>query len=135
MTPLREAVVSLKIDSNLPVLSHRERNELVSKDRLQSDSCAEKLKALGEPLRLRIVDALRSGPLSVGEIAKALDEGIVTVSHHLNLLFHAEIVEREKQGRYVVYRLREGLLVTRSSRGDDKEHIDLGCCRLEVPID
>ena len=106
----------------------------MSKDRLQSDTCAEKLKALSEPLRLRIVDSLRSGPQSVGEIAKALGEEIVIVSHHLNILFHAEIVEREKQGRYVVYRLRDGLLVTRASR-HGKDHIDLGCCRLEVPGD
>jgi DNA-binding transcriptional ArsR family regulator len=106
----------------------------LSKDRLQSDACAEKLKALSEPLRLRIVDSLRSGPQSVGEIAAALNEEIVIVSHHLNILFHAEIVEREKQGRYVVYRLREGVLVTRASR-QGKDHLDLGCCRLEVPND
>jgi len=106
----------------------------VNKDRLQSNECAEKLKALGEPIRLRIVDSLRERPRSVGEIAKAVGEEIVTVSHHLGILYHADIVDREKQGRFVVYRLRQGLLVTRSSR-HGKEHIDLGCCRLEVPTE
>lgn len=61
-------------------------------------------------------------------------EEIVIVLHDLNILFHAEIVEREKCGRYVVYRLRDGLLVTRSSPYG-KDHIDLGCCRLEAPTD
>jgi DNA-binding transcriptional ArsR family regulator len=106
----------------------------LSKDGLQSDACAEKLKALSEPLRLRIVDALRSGARSVSEIAKELNEEVVIVSHHLNILFHAEIVDREKQGRFVMYSLRDGVLIARESRSG-KDHLDLGCCRLEVPND
>lgn len=131
---LRDGENSPKINAELPIITSPVRPTLVPKDRLQSDTCAEKLKALGEPLRLRIVDALRNGPLTVGEIAKTLDEEIVIVSHHLNILYHAELVAREKRGRYVVYRLRDGLLVSRASR-HGKEHFDLGCCRLEVPND
>ena len=104
----------------------------MSKDRLKSDQCAEKLKALSEPLRLRIVDLLREGARSVSDITKALNEEIVIVSHHLGILYNSGIVEREKQGRYVIYRLRKGLLVTRSSRSGTN-HFDLGYCRLEVP--
>jgi DNA-binding transcriptional ArsR family regulator len=110
---------------NLPV-------DAASQDRLQSSQCAEKFKALGEPLRLRIVDFLRDGARSVGEISEALGQEIVTVSHHLGILYQAEIVEREKQGRFVIYRLRDGLLVPRASKSD-KEHLDLGCCRVEMP--
>jgi DNA-binding transcriptional ArsR family regulator len=101
----------------------------VSDDRLQSNLCAEKLKALSEPLRLRIVDLLREGPKNVSELAEALDVEMVIVSHHLNILFHAGLAEREKQGRFVEYRLPEGLLVGRNK----KDHLDLGCCRLEFP--
>ena len=43
----------------------------MSEDRLQSIECAGKLKALGDPLRLRIVDHLRDGEQTVGEIAEA----------------------------------------------------------------
>ena len=46
----------------------------MSKDRLQSDLCAEKLKALGEPIRLRIIDLLRDGERTVSQIAEALEE-------------------------------------------------------------
>jgi DNA-binding transcriptional ArsR family regulator len=100
----------------------------VSDDRLQPTKCAEKLKALGEPMRLRIVDRLRSGPLNVGELAVALEAEVVTVSHHLGVLRTAGLVVREKQGRFAVYRLEEGLLDS-----DQQNKLDLGCCSLEMP--
>jgi DNA-binding transcriptional ArsR family regulator len=102
----------------------------VTDDRLQSERCAEKLKALGDPTRLKIIDVLRAGQMSVGEIAVAVDQEIVLVSHHLGVLHQAALVDRQKRGRYVYYRLKEGLLSTAESATD---HLDLGCCRLEVP--
>lgn len=99
-------------------------------DSLQSDHCAEKLRALSEPLRLRIVDALRAGPSNVGDLAERLGEEVVTVSHHLGILRNASLVQRERQGRYIVYSLDES--VFRPS-GRSRQHIDLGCCRLEIP--
>jgi DNA-binding transcriptional ArsR family regulator len=66
----------------------------------------------------------------VGEIAEALDHEMVVVSHHLGILFQAGILQREKRGRFVVYRLGKEILETRSRTGD---FLDLGCCRLEVP--
>jgi DNA-binding transcriptional ArsR family regulator len=103
----------------------------VSDDPLQSESCAEKLKALSEPLRLRIVDLLRGGPKNVGELADALGAEVVIVSHHLGILYHAGLLDREKQGRFVIYRLREGLLDRGPRKANDQ--LDLGCCRLEIP--
>jgi DNA-binding transcriptional ArsR family regulator len=103
----------------------------VSDDPLQSESCAEKLKALSEPLRLRIVDLLRGGPKNVGELADALGAEVVIVSHHLGILYHAGLLDREKQGRFVIYRLREGLLDRGPRQTNDQ--LDLGCCRLEIP--
>ena len=104
----------------------------MTQDRLQSDTCAQKLKALGEPLRLRIVDCLRAGPKTVGEICEAIDTEIVTVSHHLGVLRTAEIVERTKNGRFAVYNLREGILEL-ADNAKSKDFIDLGCCRIEIP--
>ncbi len=102
----------------------------MAEDRLQSKLCAEKLKALGEPMRIRIVDLLRDGERTVSEIADGLGEEMVNVSHHLGILFHAGLVEKDKQGRFVVYRLHPDVSVL--SRGG-KQHLDFGCCRLEVP--
>lgn len=97
-------------------------------DRLQSALCSEKLKALGEPTRLRIVDLLRDAPAHVGAIAEALSLPVVTTSHHLQVLAHAGLVDRTKVGRKVVYRLPDDLLPA-----DDAAHLDFGCCRLELP--
>jgi DNA-binding transcriptional ArsR family regulator len=104
----------------------------MAKDQLQPIHCAEQLKALGEPSRLRIVSALRSGPKSVSELAESLNIELVTVSHHLGILHSARLVQKKRKGRFIHYSLYEGVFQpTGSSRG--KEHIDLGCCRLEVP--
>ncbi|MFH5803671.1 ArsR/SmtB family transcription factor [Alienimonas sp. DA493] len=97
-------------------------------DRLQSEVCSEKLKALGEPTRLRIVDLLRDGPANVSEIAAALRLPVVTTSHHLQVLAHAALVDRKKAGRKVVYSLPADLLPAA-----DADHLNLGCCRLELP--
>ncbi len=102
----------------------------MTEDRLQSKLCAEKLKALGEPIRVRIVDLLRDGEKTVTEIAASLGEEIVNISHHLGILYHAGLVEKTKQGRFVLYRLHPD--VSAVSRGG-KQHLDFGCCRLEVP--
>ena len=101
-------------------------------DPLQSDHCAEKLRALGEPIRIKIIDSLRVCPMNVGELADCLELEVVTISHHLGVLRHAGLVKREKQGRFVVYSIHEGVFKrTKSAR--ITEHIDLGCCRLEIP--
>jgi DNA-binding transcriptional ArsR family regulator len=104
----------------------------VADDPLQSDTCAEKLRALGDPIRIKIIDSLRACPLNVSELADCLELEVVTVSHHLGVLRHAGLVDREKQGRFAVYSLREGVFEpTRAARVT--EHINLGCCRLEIP--
>ena len=100
-------------------------------DNFQSKTCADQLKALSEPIRLRIVDILRHGEMTVGDIAEFLETELVTVSHHLKILKHAGLIEVERDGRFMVYRLRKDLLqkVARNS----KEFLNLGCCRIEVP--
>jgi DNA-binding transcriptional ArsR family regulator len=106
----------------------------VAKDPLQPVHCAEQLKALSEPLRLRIVSALRSGPKSVTELAEGLGVEVVTVSHHLGILRNAHLVETERKGRFILYSLREDVFQPGESQRSN-EHLDLGCCRLEIPKD
>lgn len=101
------------------------------RDRFQANQCAEKLKALSEPIRLRIVDLLRDGSRTVGEIAELLDQELVNISHHLGILYHAGLVEREKQGRYMHYRLHAALVLDENN----SHQFNLGCCRLEIPED
>ena len=106
----------------------------VSKDPLQANHCAEQLKALSEPVRLRIVSALRGGPKSVSDLSDALKVELVTVSHHLQILRNARIVKTERKGRFILYSLHEDVFQADGS-GRAREHLDLGCCRLEIPKD
>lgn len=92
---------------------------------LEPERCAKTLRALADPERLRIIDCLRQGPRNVGDVAAALGSGMVNVSHHLGVLRHAGIVTDQKRGRHVVYRLHPEVF--------RDGHLDLGCCRLEIP--
>jgi ArsR family transcriptional regulator, nickel/cobalt-responsive transcriptional repressor len=98
---------------------------------MQPERCARMLRALADPERLRIITCLREGPRNVTELAGLLKSEIVNVSHHLGVLRHAGVVVDEKQGRFVVYRLHPD--VFRPAKDGPAEHLDLGCCRLEIP--
>jgi DNA-binding transcriptional ArsR family regulator len=100
------------------------------KDALSSKECAERLKALADADRLRIVQVLRGGPKNVGEIANELKAEIANVSHHLQILKRERLVETEKHGRFVVYRLHSDVFAATRSSADS---LDLGCCKLELP--
>jgi ArsR family transcriptional regulator len=62
-------------------------------------------KALGHPARLRIVEELRSGERCVCELVDVSEAGWSTVSRHLSVLKSAGVVEDEKRGLQVFYRL------------------------------
>ena len=97
---------------------------------LASKLCAERLKALGDEDRLRIVQALRSGQKHVSQLADELKEDIANVSHHLQILRRCGILQTERQGRFIVYSLHPDVFPTAKEKS---EHLDLGCCRLELP--
>ncbi len=67
-------------------------------------------KALGHPSRLLMVDALRSGEKCVCELQVLVGDDMSTVSRHLAVLREAGIVEREKKGVNIYYRLVLGCL-------------------------
>ena len=62
-------------------------------------------KALSHPVRRSIVAMLRKGPMTSGDIAAAFDMAWPTVTGHLNALKEAGLVETEKEGTTVRYRL------------------------------
>jgi len=65
-------------------------------------------EALGEPSRLKIVELLKTGPLSVGEIAEALDIRQPQASKHLRVLSASGIVAGEAVARRRIYHLEPG---------------------------
>jgi len=73
----------------------------------QYEARADILKALAHPARLLIVDELsKHGERCVCELTKLIGSDMSTVSRHLALLKGAGIVEDEKRGQMVFYRLR-----------------------------
>ena len=69
------------------------------------DQVANRFKALGEPARLRILDALRSGELTVGDLCEKTGLNQANLSKHLQLLHALEFVNRRKIGLFVYYSL------------------------------
>jgi DNA-binding transcriptional ArsR family regulator len=62
-------------------------------------------KALGHPVRRQIISMLQKGPLTSGEIAAAFDMAWPSVTGHLAALKEAELVDAERHGNSVRYRL------------------------------
>ena len=100
------------------------------KDPLSADKCSDVLKALADPHRLRLVQALRERDQSVSDLAALLDLEIGTVSHHLKVLRRQEIVTFQREGKVVIYSLSKEIFYSGRSRSD---RFDFGCCRLELP--
>lgn len=68
---------------------------------------AERFRVLSEPMRIRILDVLRAGEASVGELAEALGTSQQNVSKHVGVLVRAGMVEREKRGTAVACRVTD----------------------------
>jgi DNA-binding transcriptional ArsR family regulator len=68
---------------------------------------AELCKVLTDPKRLMLLDALRGGERSVGELALAIGVALPNASQHLALLRGAGLVEGRRSGTTVTYRLAE----------------------------
>ena len=62
---------------------------------------AERFRVIGEPMRIRLLDALRDGPLTINELTEALGASQQNVSKHVGVLAQAGIVGREKDGNRV----------------------------------
>jgi DNA-binding transcriptional ArsR family regulator len=90
--------------------------------------CATYLKALGDPIRLQIVRALQSGPMSVSDFTLLLELEMANVSHHLRVLFHADIVTTERDGKFIYYALNKEFLKSRSVA----KTLDFGCCKIDL---
>jgi DNA-binding transcriptional ArsR family regulator len=68
---------------------------------------ARRFRAMGEPMRVRVLDLLRDGELTVNELAERLGAGQQNVSKHLAVLADAGLVARRKDGTRVYYRVAD----------------------------
>ncbi len=68
-------------------------------------------KAAASPARLEVLDLLSQGPRTVEAIAAQIGQSVANTSHHLQVLRGTRLVEAEKAGTYVTYRLADPLVV------------------------
>lgn len=67
-------------------------------------------KALSDPTRRRVLQLLRGGPMSAGEISDRFDVSKPTMSAHFAVLKEADLVHAEKAGKSVIYHLKLSVL-------------------------
>ncbi|KKU51131.1 MAG: transcriptional regulator, ArsR family protein [Parcubacteria group bacterium GW2011_GWA2_47_10b] len=68
-----------------------------------SKQCHECFRVLADETRLRILRAIRTRPVNVGDITAAMHVTQPTVSYHLKMLDELGLITREKRGREVLY--------------------------------
>ncbi|EUB24873.1 DNA-binding helix-turn-helix protein [Streptococcus sp. AS20] len=73
-------------------------------------SFANTFKALSHPVRRAILDLLKMGSLSAGEIADQFELTGATISHHLNILKKADLILETRQKNYIYYELNTSVL-------------------------
>ena len=103
---------------------------------LETDLVAKYFRGLGDPIRLHILELLRSdGELSVGGLVERLALPQPQVSNHLACLRWCGFVEARREGRTVYNRIADPrveamLELAQSLLEDNAEHV-AACCRIE----
>ncbi|HVR45011.1 MAG TPA: metalloregulator ArsR/SmtB family transcription factor [Thermoanaerobaculia bacterium] len=92
-------------------------------------------KALAAPRRVEILDALAQGPRTVERLAAATGLSLANASQHLQVLRRARLVESEKRGLFVTYRLagdEVGALLVRLREAGEAQLAELRLAREEL---
>jgi DNA-binding transcriptional ArsR family regulator len=68
---------------------------------------AERFRVLSEPMRIRLLDALREAPATVQELQRATGASQQNVSKHLAMLLRGGLVSRSKEGNFARYEIAD----------------------------
>ena len=68
------------------------------------------MKALADPIRREILELLKKGRLSAGEISAHFDVTAAAVSRHLSVLREADLIRDAREGKYIYYELNVSVL-------------------------
>jgi DNA-binding transcriptional ArsR family regulator len=68
---------------------------------------AERFRVLGEPMRIRLLDALREAPATVQELQETTGASQQNVSKHLGVLLRSGLVSRNKEGNFSLYAIAD----------------------------
>ena len=83
------------------------------------------MKALSDPIRREILDLLRAGRLSAGEIAEKFPVTGAAISRHMSVLKEADLIRDAREGKFIFYELNtsvleEVMLWLAGLKGEDK---------------
>jgi DNA-binding transcriptional ArsR family regulator len=67
-------------------------------------------KALADPTRRQVLQLLQQRPMTAGELSEQFDVSKPTMSAHFTVLAHAQLIQAEKVGRSITYRIRMSVL-------------------------
>ena len=68
------------------------------------------LRALADPIRREILNLLKKGALSAGEITEHFDVTAASISRHLSVLKEAALIRDTREGKYIIYELNTSVL-------------------------
>lgn len=68
------------------------------------------LRALADPVRRQILELLKQGSLSAGQIGEHFDITAAAISRHLSVLKEADLIRDDRQGKYIYYELNVTVL-------------------------
>jgi len=68
------------------------------------------LKALADPIRREILNLLKGGRMSAGEICEHFSVTAAAISRHLSVLKEADLIRDKREGKYIFYELNASVL-------------------------
>ena len=68
------------------------------------------LRALADPIRREILNLLKAGKLSAGEITEHFDVTAASISRHLSILKEADLIRDQRVGKFIYYELNASVL-------------------------
>ena len=70
----------------------------------------ETTKALADPIRRQILNILKKGPMTAGDIQNQFDVTFASISRHLSVLKDADLIRDRREGKFIIYELNASIL-------------------------
>jgi DNA-binding transcriptional ArsR family regulator len=70
----------------------------------------ETTKALADPIRRSILNLLKKGPMTAGDIQSRFDVTFASISRHLSVLKDADLIRDRRDGKFIIYELNASVL-------------------------
>ncbi len=100
----------MTVRPGITIIAFEYANEVIKENDVDFHLASERLKAMGHPTRLRILEMLREDGCCVGEIEKRLELRQSNVSQHLRVLKACGLVTMERRGQTTCYSINEPLV-------------------------